>query len=185
MQIPPKAGRLATGAFGTFPIDGDCFPTQSQPSLQPANVGGLVMPNDRTLTIYGHPFSTQRNVTRQRDLAAITSFENVVLLSPEHVPLIQPHERGRFFMSKPTPIDKTQFGATGEKSSDTSFHPQKKVVNPPSQPRSAKAGERTAASSFPTNGNNWYDPNNSFVGGIVTPAGHGVGRWGITKKGVV
>lgn len=44
---------------------------------------------------------------------------------------------------------------------------------------------RTPPASFVSHGNNWSDPNNSFVGGHNTPAGSGVGRWSVVKKGVV
>jgi hypothetical protein len=44
---------------------------------------------------------------------------------------------------------------------------------------------RTPPASFVSRGNNWYDPNNSFIGGHTSTAGQGTGRWGIVKKGVV
>lgn len=44
---------------------------------------------------------------------------------------------------------------------------------------------RTPTSSFVSRGNLWSDPNNSFIDGHHTPAGSGVGRWGIVKKGVI
>lgn len=188
MHIPVKSGRLATGAYGeSSPIRGEAFPTSTQPHLTPATVGGISMPDDRKTTVYGNPLATLRNISRQRDVKALTSYNNVYLMSPASVPLIQPQERGTFFFHKPTPIDKTQFGASGEKSSDTSFHPTKKFVVLPPTPRSAREGEKTSAASFLSLNNNWYDPNNSFVNGKDAPASGatGGGRWNTVKRGVV
>lgn len=48
-----------------------------------------------------------------------------------------------------------------------------------------KQQHRTPPASFVSHGNNWNDPNNSFVGGHTTTAGAGLGRWHTVKKGVV
>jgi hypothetical protein len=44
---------------------------------------------------------------------------------------------------------------------------------------------RTPPASFVSRGNNWYDPNNSFINGHTSTAGAGKGRWHVVKKGVV
>lgn len=56
--------------------------------------------------------------------------------------------------------------------------PKSGGVNPKQQ-------HRTPPASFVSRGNNWYDPNNSFVSNRSTPAGQGTGRWSVVKKGVV
>lgn len=192
MYIQPKAGRLASGAYGDdpfySPIRGEVFPKETRPDVRPATVGGLKMPDNRALTIYGHPLSSLRSVSQQTNLAPLNTIDNNTrFVSPQNNPLVMPHEHGSFFHRKPTAIDKTQFGATGQKDSDTSFHPKRKVIYAPPVQRSAIAGERTSAASFATRGNNWYDPNNSFVSGASAPgsATQGTGRWNTTKRGVV
>jgi hypothetical protein len=187
MNIAPKAGRLATGAYTPeSPIKGDRWGQRQDPNMLPAVVGGIRMPDDRTATVYGNPLSGSFNTATQPVLAPTTT-NNMIIFHPDNVPEIGPHERGTFFKAKAfIPVEKTQFGASAEPS-DTAFHRVPVVRNAPPIPQSAKAGERTSALSFTSRGNNWFDPNNSFLQGVAQAAtgNKGVGRWGTVKRGVV
>lgn len=189
VTIAPKRGRVIRGnVFPISPVLNDSIPSQ----------GGLVMPPDRTSTVYQHPnarlrdTATQQNVTAQIQQAANST--TLVDTIPQNeneqhaVQEIGPHERGRFFPEKIVPVNKTQFGASGDKQSNTAFHKRPQEIMPRSKPISAmRAGRHNFFPSFPTNNNLWADANNSFLSNRANPLGngYGAGRWAMTKRGVV
>lgn len=198
VSIKPKAGRLATGAYrARSPIGGHPFPASPVTDDTLQVQGGLVMPSDRTATVYKNPNSnfkdtaTHQNTTAVMQVAANPTHltETLVNDGDQHsVPEIMPHERGKFFPNKVTPVNKTQFGADGKKDANTAFHPKKTDVVERSQPVSAMAiAENEFLPSFPSNNNLWVDPNNSFLRNRANPLGNGSGsgRWETTKRSVV
>ena len=193
MHIPPKSGRLATGAYERHsPIGGSPFGTRSNKDVRPAFVGGVNMLDNRQATTFGNPLSDNYDTATMKSVPPTTSFNNVHQVDTlGAVPDIQPTERGSFFRKRPlvseSTVYKTQFGATAEKESDTAFHPKPKVVQKRKPLKSAIAGERTSAPSFRSNAHLWGDPNNSFLKGVSQAATNriGSGRWSTTKRGAV
>lgn len=196
-SVPPKAGRLATGSYGPSPIIGNVFKRVTSADSGLPVIGGVSMPNDRTTTVYRHPNARLRNTATQVNYVAKTNgvatlpgqVENS--LQPDgktfQVREIGPHEHGKFWRTTQTPVIKTQFGASGRKSSDTAFHPKAKIIIDHNQPVSQIAGERVNVPSFTTNNNLWADPNNSFLNRRTNTngQGQGTGRWNTTKRSVV
>jgi hypothetical protein len=207
--VKPKAGRLATGSyFGTekIPIKGDPFTRRSAGFQEQQHGSGLPgqtnvrMSNDRIngTVSTGHVIGTMRNTSTQPRIGTVStqagSNNTRAARNLTHGGrtgknlILMPHEHGNFFLRKPQPIVKTQFGASKSDAADTSFHPiVKHVYNPPMN-KTPVAGERTAATSFVSRNNNWFDANNSFVQGQPQVANNnrdGVGRWHTTKRGVV
>lgn len=205
----PKAGRLATGSYSMeSPIKGgDQFPPPSdyKPKTQQRGTGlpgrsNLVMPQDRIngTAQEGHVIGTQRNTATQPFRPNVqtkagsqnTQLDNNITYKGIHGGrniILMPHEKPTFFLRKPQPIVKTQFGASKNDPADTAFHPIIKPVYHPPMNQTPTLGERTAAQSFSSRNNNWYDPNNSFVKGQAqaggTGNGIGVGRWQTVKRG--
>jgi hypothetical protein len=186
VTIRPKRGRVVQGSiFPLSPVLNETLPSQ----------GGLVMPADRTSTVYRHPNARQKDVsTHQNTTAQIQQAANSTTLvdtipqneNTQHaVQEIGPHERGKFFPTKIIPVHKTQFGADGSKQSNTAFHKRPQEIIPRSMPVSAvRAARHNFYPSFVTNNNLWGDPNNSFLGGRHNSLGqgNGSGRWTVTKR---
>lgn len=192
MHIAPKSGRLATGAYERHsPISGSPFGEKSIKAVRPAFVGGVSMLDNRQATTFGNPLSDNFDTATMKSLPPTTSFQNRSIDTLGVVPEISPTERGKFFRKTPlvseSTIQKTQFGATAEKESDTAFHPKPKVVDKRKPLKSSIAGERTNAASFTSHAHLWGDPNNSFLRGVsqATSGIVGDGRWNTTKRSVV
>ena len=188
VNVAPKKARVLTNrkVFPVTPRTADNLTVQ----------GGLFMPEDRTMTVYRHPNWAQKDTATQQPVTALQqqggNSTQLVATIPDDafgthsVPEIQPHEKGTFFSRKVVPVQKTQFGASGDKSSDTAFHPRKKdVQSPPIVASAMMTATKKFLPSFPSNNNLWSDPNNSFLGGRHNTAGQGsgVGRWKTTKVG--
>lgn len=183
-----NGGRLAGGApgienpafFSVFP--NNTIPSAGRASYRPSGLIDKRQQQDPASTSgFGHPFdgsSGYRSISTQQQLPPLQVWNGFVTRT-EVAPEIQPHERGTFFQPKATPVVKTQGGAanTGAKS-DTSFHPQKKVVVPRAEARSTvpteKISRRATPPSFATVNTLRFDPNNS---------NHGTGRWSVVKRG--
>jgi hypothetical protein len=191
-NIAPKPGRLATGSYAEVsPVFGtsatDIFGYKSSKPVMAAGQGGIIMPgvgSPRTETIYGNPLESQRDTATLIDTPAATSNSGRLVNPSTDLTMVGPHERGAFFGRRAQPIVKTQFGASTDKQSDTSFHKVPKKVFRPQQ-SSGRTGERTNSPSFTSHNNNWSDPNNSFIRGRNAPASGalGTGRWSTTKRG--
>lgn len=138
---------------------------------------------------------------------------NLQPVNPARVVLVMPHERnsnsaeGR--VSRKPQTYRTVFGASKTMPVDSAFQRDKstykqKTKAPPKPAHEAvkvstttrtfakakgpvlpQINHRTPPPSFVSRGNQWFDPHNSFQAGATTLAGHGVGRWGIVKKGVI
>jgi hypothetical protein len=197
VSVKPKAGRLASGAyissrkivgspFPETPITDDSLPVQ----------GGIVMPSDRTTTVYRNPnYHLRDTATQMRTTPLVqqggdstTLVTSLPIKGQSHeVMEIAPHEKGKFFPTKVTPINKTQFGASGDKTSNTAFHPHPSEIIPRTLPVSSMRARKQFYPSFVTNNNLWADANNSFLNNRANPLGNGFGsgRWDTTKRSVV
>jgi hypothetical protein len=183
MNIKPKVGRLASGAYSEeSPIKGSPFPTESTGDFSGAVEGGILMNRDRTKTNFRHPFANQFPVAKSQDISPVTNAG----FRPSSEPLIQPHERN-VHKSERLASFVTRSGAAGDKQADTPFNPNPKRVIPETLPKPATIGEKTNAASFGSFNNLWNDPNNSFLlGQVNVSTGRiGKGRWLVEKKGVV
>lgn len=190
MQLTPKPGRLATGAYvEASPIKGSVFGSRPRDNAF-YNPGGLFMPQDRTQTDYTSPISDFHNTATNREVVALTrkGDQSHTLVRPTGHGTVEigPYERGTFMKANITPINKTQFGADKNSRSDTAFHPAPPKHLPRVVPQSEIQGERTKADSWRSHGNQWNDKNNSFYNkapSVTNPGTHGKGRWQTVKKG--
>jgi hypothetical protein len=183
MNIPPKAGRLASGAYSEVsPIKGSPFPYVPVQQFSGPIEGGVSMIQDRTKTNYRNPLASLRPTALATDVAPITNAG----FRPSNEPLIQPHERNSFKQER-LASKVTRFGASTDKQADTPFNPQPKRVFPEPRPGSAVTGEKQNVASWGSFQNLWNDANNSFQRGVVSPVSGrvGLGRWDVIKKGVV
>jgi hypothetical protein len=132
------------------------------------------------------PLGTFRNTATQAQIPAMVqgveskgTSEGSVLLSqagPGTVPMIQPHEKGRFFGWKRLTLVRRSGGAgvSKEDNQDTIGTPNSARVIPAfNMAQSARAGERTASPSF------------TSTGTLVGNARHDsiAGRWTRIKRG--
>lgn len=187
MYIPPKPGRLATGAYSSeSPIKGEVFKgnVRTQTSDLPV-VGGLAMPNDRRLTVYASPMIKHFDTATLPVRPAIVTYYNVNNYTPATLPEIQPHTRTRLMHpGKMRPIVKDpQIG----KKSNTPFHPQAQPVARIPRFRTERETAQLSRVSFPSFNNLWNNPNNSFYHGEaqVGSGRIGRGRWNTTKESAV
>lgn len=159
--------------------------------------GGLIdkrQQADPASTVFAHPFDNggYRSIATIPPRVATTTNNGQQFKTLGGVPEIMPHERGRFFMAKPVPVVKTQFGAakSGAKS-DTAFHPQLRRVVPPTAVKSSYDATKLVAKvkppSFESNGNLWGHANNSYIAGQPNSLDGrvGQGRWSTVKRSVV
>jgi hypothetical protein len=199
----PKAGRLATGTytFGVSPVQdkhgrGNVFPRHDSPSFPTimsggtpsVSVGNVVNRDTINGTSFVSPIESQKNIATIPIKADATTYNGQLYRSMGFVPEISPHERTVLSKRKKQGAiqTKTQFGAAGDKRSDTPFHPQTTRVLPYLRPRaSVDTSKHPAQPSFMTTHNIWYDPNNSFQSNSISTGTKrtGFGRWGVIKRG--
>jgi hypothetical protein len=232
-NIPPKAGRLASGAYSsnqtgkaasaaivgtvvsavvpgfdlavigsdvfagrpnTAPLD-QTQPASSAPNLPWRKNTLVTAPSESPQSnpnVNQYDLSTQTPAPALTPVAGSQNTQFAVATTAQATRAhgtndvqIQPNEKGKFWKTKIPSVSKMQFGAGGDKASNTPFHPRKQKVAPRVQPHSSQDGERTDAPSFVSDNNNWYDPNNSFIAGQTNTVGGvtGTGRWHTVKRG--
>lgn len=186
MLIPPKAGRLATGAYEKYsPITGKVFRpnNQAQVSTLPTGPGGIS--TKPSTAILASPLVNHFNTGTIRKVPAAVSFNNMFLFSPANKPRVQPQMRSILPNKKETPIVKRVAGPSP--TSNTPFHPKPEQMRKAPRFRSEISTERLSIPSFSSVNNLWGDPNNSFylnqqqIGSDRV----GRGRWGTIKQGAV
>jgi hypothetical protein len=193
-------GRLAAGAPGVENYLDGPFSDRVQRQAHGDRPGGLIDKKQQInpeLTVFAHPFDSGKyRGSATNALQPPKTFWDVInYYNPltQNVPEIAPHEKGKFFRQKVTPIVKSVFGANQVgKRSDTAFHPSNNVVvmKPPvanTAIATEKMVNRMRPPSFESMGNLWNSANHSFIDGHPnTVAGQvGVGRWHTIKRSVV
>jgi hypothetical protein len=142
-----------------------------------------------------HPNAAFHLVAQQNQAPAIQANTQGRITSPFRTggalppaPVVQPHERNRLETRKVRRIYHTVGGASHVIRSDTAFKriPPKQKAPAPIAPQTdvlrVPDGQKI---SFASNGNQWYDPNQSFNAGVpnVYAGSLGRGRWQIVKRG--
>lgn len=189
MNIAPKPGRLATGAYLRYsPIDGDIFQVnnQTQVSTLPIGPGGIsTKPSKMVLR---SPISTHFDVSTIVKLDPSVHLNNMHSFHPSAKPGVQPQTRSILPMKKAVPVVHMTFGGSPNFPSDTAFHP---INQPAPKPvfRSERSTERIASSlpGITSHNNLWYGVNQSFYNDQMQVGSGRVGqaRWSTTKTGAV
>jgi len=211
-QLRPKPGRNPVGTYwawggkpksgGTGALGAKKGPpnqvVQATFGQDPSRAGvGTVAGRNLTQTTGGSPIRTNFDIaTTPLKPALLKHGQGGQQFLPGNVPLLMPHERpviganNTQNMSKRALYRTSAGGASKTMVSDTPFHRPIVKVKAKPQPSGVKEAVHISKSSMPsfrTNGNLWYDPNNSFVKGRQqaggTGNGPGVGRWQTVKRG--
>jgi hypothetical protein len=174
----PKAGYNSTGSYGND-MQGDNFGIASYMDTTSGGVGRTYQSMSESDI---PPMSQFRNTATgviypayRVGPAAGTLVATQARDKGMNVPIVQPHERGKFFGHRARPLVRRAGGAGAPSSQDTLRHPNPKDWTP-SLPviRSAKAGERTNEASFISDKTLVSDPNQS---------NYQQGRWSTVKRG--
>jgi hypothetical protein len=173
-KVRVKPGRLRSGSFGiSVGVAGKPFGYKgASPALEyPDNFSTL--PSTSLATTVPQydpaPLANFHNTATKVGVGAAIRIDGVDMNPRGKTPMIQLHERGRYFQEKVLPLVRPNNSVNQQ--SNTPFHPKKesRPKNPPAH--SAVLGERTALPSFQSTG--------TMTAGGWSPNG----RWATVKRG--
>lgn len=179
-----NGGRIAGGAPAIVnPTIASVFAPTVYRALIGARPGGLIdkrQQQNPESTTFGHPFpgTGYYSISSQQILPGLGSWNGFVT-PHKNMPLIMPHERGKFFRKKVIPAVKTVFGAnqSGVKA-DTAFKRRPLIMQGHPKVQTARPTELVSREKRPPSFLSFNrlvaDPNNSQYGDL--------GRWGMLKR---